>query len=227
MQKKENILKSITVCYFVIAFFEVLAEYFVSNSVICILKPILPLLLILLYYIESHKKDLVFITALLLSSLTNILFIPDKPMFLFYGVLVFTIHRIISIYLIFMHQKVKDYIPMIIATAPFLLIFFYLFSETIEIPENSFYILVFQNLLISLFAGVALSSYVMNDNKQNSILLISALLFVMLQFVIFIEKYFLIDEFEELFRPLAMTLNALAFFSFYKYIVTAEKSHHN
>jgi hypothetical protein len=227
MQKKENILKSITVCYFVIAFFEVLAEYFVSNSVICILKPILPLLLILLYYIESHKKDLVFITALLLSSLTNILFIPDKPMFLFYGVLVFSSHRIISIDLIFRHQKVKDYIPMIIATAPFLLIFFYLFSETIEIPENSFYILVFQNLLISLFAGVALSSYVMNDNKQNSILLISALLFVMLQFVIFIEKYFLIDEFEELFRPLAMTLNALAFFSFYKYIVTAEKSHHN
>jgi hypothetical protein len=227
MQKKGNILKSLTVCYFVIAFFEVLSEYFVNKSLICILKPVLPILLILLYYIESDKKDLVFITALFLSSLTNILFIPDKPTYLLYGVLVFTIHRIISIYLIFMHQKVKDYIPMIIATAPFLLIFFYLFSETVEIPENSFYILVFQNLLISLFAGVALSSYVMNDNKQNSILLISALLFVMLQFVVFIEKYFLIDEFEELFRPLAMTLNALAFFSFYKYIVTAEKSHHN
>ncbi|WP_445451993.1 lysoplasmalogenase family protein [Flavobacterium sp. 25HG05S-40] len=194
---------------------------------ICILKPILPLILILLYYIESDKKEVLFIMALLLSSITNVLFIPNSPTYLFYGVLVFTLHRIISIYLIFKYQKLKDYIPILIATAPFLLIFFYLFSETIEIPANSIYLLIFQNLLISLFAGIALSSYVMHDNKQNSILLISALLFVMLQFVIFIERYFLIDEFEQLFRPLAMALNALAFFSFYKFIVTAEKSNNN
>jgi hypothetical protein len=227
MQNKANILKSLTICYFAIAFFEVLAEYFAVRTLICALKPILPLFLILIYFIESNRKDKVFIVALLLSSLTNILFIPNTPTFLFYGVLVFSLHRILGIYLIFQHQKLKDYIPTIIATAPFLLIFFYLFSETVEIPENSIYLLIFQNLLISLFAGIALSSYVMNDNKQNSILLISALLFVMLQFVVFIEKYFLINEFEEMFRPLAMTLNALAFFSFYKYIVTAEKSTNN
>lgn len=227
MQNKTNILNPLTIGYFTVAFVEILAEYFASRQLICILKPILPLILILLYYIESEKKEMLFIMALLLSSITNILFIPNSPTYLFYGVLVFTLHRIISIYLIFRHQKLKDYIPILIATAPFLLIFFYLFSETIEIPANSIYILIFQNLLISLFAGIALSSYVMNDNKQNSILLISALLFVMLQFVVFIEKYFLIDEFEQLFRPLAMALNALAFFSFYKFIVTAEKSNNN
>jgi hypothetical protein len=227
MQKKTNIINSLTICYFALAFFEVLAEYFIRRPVICTLKPILPLFLILLYYIESDKKDKVFITALILSCITNMMFIPNTPNYLFYGVMVFTIHRILVIYLIFIHQKLKDYVPIIIATAPFLLIFFYLFSETVEIPENSIYILIFQNLLISLFAGIALSSYVMNDNKQNSILLISALLFVMLQFVVFIERYFLIDEFEEFFRPLAMTLNALAFFSFYKYVVTAEKSNNN
>ena len=227
MSKKSIIINSLTICYFVIAFFEVLAEYFVGNAIIYILKPILPLFLILIYSIESDKKDKLFIAALLLSSLTNILFIPDSSAFLYYGVVVFTVHRLIVIYLILLHQKVKDYVPTIIATAPFLLIFFYLFSETTEIPRDSIYILIFQNLLIAIFAGIALSSYVMNDNKQNSILLISALLFVMLQFVVFIEKYFLINEFQELFRPLAMTLNALAFFSFYKYLVTAEKSYNN
>lgn len=227
MQKKANILNVLTICYFVIAFFEVVAEYLVSRPMICSLKPVLPIILIGIYYIDSEKKDKVFIAALLLSSCTNILFIPDTSDFLFYGVLVFTLHRLLVLYLIFLHQKLKDYVPPIIATAPFLLIFFYLFSETSEIPQNSIYVLIFQNLLISLFAGIALSSYVMNDNKQNSILLISALLFVMLQFVVFIEKYFLVDEFEEFFRPLAMTLNALAFFSFYKYVITAEKSNNN
>lgn len=227
MQKKANILNILTIGYFAMAFTEVLAEFFASQPLICSLKPILPLILIVLYCIESDKRSKVLITALILSCLTNILFIPNTPDYLFYGVLVFTIHRVLVLYLIIFRQKIKDYIPIIIATAPFLLIFFYLFSETAEIPENSIYLLIFQNLLISLFAGIALSSYVMNDNKQNSILLISALLFVMLQFVVFIEKYFLIDEFEEFLRPLAMTLNALAFFSFYKYVVTAEKSHHN
>lgn len=227
MVKRENIIKSLTVCYFIIAFFEVIAEYYLNRLLICTLKPIIPLVLIVIYYIVSYKKNVLFILALILSIITNILFIPNTPSYLFYGVLVFTVHRIIVIYLIFRFQKVNDFIPLIIATTPFLLIFFYLFLETVEIPQNSIYIIIFQNLLISLFAGIALSSYFMNDNKQNSVLLISALLFVMLQFVVFVEKYFLVNEFEELFRPLAMTFNALAFFSFYKYVIIAEKSNNN
>ena len=223
--QKENIIKWLTVCYFLIAFFEVIAEYFINRTLICILKPIIPLFLIAIYSIESNKKNVLFIVALLLSLITNILFIPNTPTYLFYGLLVFTVHRITIIYLIFSLQKVNDSIPLIIATTPFLLIFFYLFLETVEIPPNSIYLIIFQNLLISMFAGIALSSYFINDNKQNSVLLISALIFVMLQLVVFVEKYFMINEFEQLFRPLAMTFNALAFFSFYKYVIIAEKSH--
>lgn len=223
--QKENIIKWLTVCYFLIAFFEVIAEYFINRTLICILKPIIPLFLIAIYSIESNKKNVLFIVALLLSLITNILFIPNTPTYLFYGILVFTVHRITIIYLIFSLQKVNDSIPLIIATTPFLLIFFYLFLETVEIPPNSIYLIIFQNLLISMFAGIALSSYFINDNKQNSVLLISALIFVMLQLVVFVEKYFMKNEFEQLFRPLAMTFNALAFFSFYKYVIIAEKSH--
>ncbi|MDI1316952.1 lysoplasmalogenase family protein [Flavobacterium sp.] len=227
MQNRQNIVKALSISYFVVAIFEVIAEFFANRPIICILKPIIPLFLVAVYYIESDKKNILFIVSLLLSLITNILFIPNTPQYLFYAVIVFTIYRIISIYIIFSLQKVIDFIPIVIATAPFLLIFFYLFIETAEIPENSFYIIVIQNILMSLLAGIALASYVMNDNKQNSILLISALLFVMLQFVVFVEKYFLKNEFEELFRPLAMTLNSLAFFTFYKYIITAEKSNNN
>jgi len=227
MQKKQQLINLLTIGYFVVAFFEILAEYIITKPFICVLKPLITLLLILLYCIKSEKRNPVFIVALLLSLLTNLLFIPNTPLYLFYALIVFTLHRILALYLIFTLQKLKDLIPIIIATAPFLLIFFYLFMETNEIPENSFLLLVTQNILISVFAGIALSSYVMNDNKQNSILLISALLFVMLQFVVFIEKYFLTNEFQELFRPLAMTLNTLAFFSFYKYVINAERSNNN
>ncbi len=224
MLEKATILKSLTIGYFVIAIFEVISEYFAYRPFICSLKPLIPLILTIMYLIISKKKSIVVVLVFLLSMFTNILFIPNTAASLYNALIVFTIHRIVIIYLIFTLQKVKDFIPLIIATIPFLLIFFYLFVETNDIPNNSFYLLILQNILISLFAGVALSSYVMNDNKQNSVLLISVLLFVMLQFTVFIEKYFLVNEFEWLFRPLAMTFNALAFFSFYKYVITAEKN---
>ncbi|MFN3754972.1 hypothetical protein [Flavobacterium sp.] len=227
MVKKDNILKSLTFGYFIIAFFEVVSEYFAYTPFICSLKPLIPLFLVVIYLVNSTKKNPIFVIVLLLSMVVNILFIPNTSICLYYALIIFTIHRLVIIYLVFSQQKVKDYIPMLIATLPFLLIFFYLFIETNDIPENSFYLLMLQNILISVFAGIALSSYVMNDNKQNSVLLIAVLLFVMLQFSVFIEKYFLVNEFQKLLRPLAMTFNALAFFSFYKYVIIAEKSNNN
>lgn len=227
MFTKDNLLKSLTFGYFIIAIFEIVSEYLAYTPFIFSLKPLIPLFLIATYWVNSVHKNPVFVMVLLLSMVVNILFIPNTAICLYYALIIFTIHRVLIIYLIFSLQKVKDYIPTIIATIPFLLIFFYLFIETNEIPANSFYWLILQNILISLFAGIALSSYVMNDNKQNSVLLISVLLFVMLQFTVFIEKYFLVNEFKKLFRPLAMTFNILAFFSFYKYVVIAEKSNNN
>lgn len=227
MFKKDSIVKSLTFSYFIIAFFEIVSEYLAYTPFIFSLKPLIPLLLVLIYLVCSAQKNPLFVIVLLLSMVVNILFIPNTPECLYYALIIFTIHRIVIIYLIFSLQKVKDFIPIIIGTLPFLLIFFYLFVETNEIPANSFYLLILQNVLISLFAGIALSGYVMNDNKQNSVLLISVLLFVMLQFTVFIEKYFLVNEFQMLFRPLAMTFNTLAFFSFYQYVIIAEKSNHN
>ena len=225
--KNNSIVRIVTFLFFGLALIEVISEFYIYKPLILVFKPLIPLALILLYVIESKKRDLLFVIIMSLSLLTNLLFIPDTTICLFYALIVFTIHRILIVYLIFKLNKIKDTVPIVIATAPFLIVFFYLFFETPFIPDNSFALLILQNLLISLFAGISLSSYVMNDNKQNSILLISALLFVMLQFVIFIEKYYLKNEYQEVLRPLAMTLNALAFFSFYKYVIEAEKLNDN
>lgn len=227
MLEKKSILKYLTLCFFAVALFEVISEYLQDAVLIYSLKPFISLFLIIIYCIESEKKNLFFVLALLLSLMTNILFIPNTPDYLHYALLVFTIHRILVVNLVFRLQKIRDYVPVIIATVPFLLIFFYLFMETAEIPERSFYLLILQSILISLFAGISLSSYVMNDNKQNSVLLIAVLLFVMLQFIVFIEKYLLVNEYTSILRPMAMTFNILAFYSLYKYVIIAEKSNHN
>jgi hypothetical protein len=227
MPRKDKIVQYLTICFFVVGILEVISEYLQNKLLIISLKPLIPLLLIVMYYLESVKKSKLFVLVLLFSMLTNMLFIPKSTEYLQYALIAFTIHRVLEVTMVLRLQKIKDYIPFAIATLPFLMIFFYLFMETAEIPQRSYMLLLTQNILISVFSGLALSGYVMNDNKQNSVLLIAVLLFVMLQFVVFIEKYLLINEFTSIFRPLAMTFNVLAFFSLYKYVIIAEQSNQN
>lgn len=227
MLQKKKIVQYLTIGFFAVGIFEIISEYLQNKLLIISLKPLIPLLLIVLYTFESKYKSKLFVLVLLSSMLTNILFIPKSTEYLQYALIVFTIHRILVVCMVFRLQKIKDYIPFCIATLPFLLIFFYLFMETADIPQRSYMLLLTQNILISVFSGLALSGYVMIDNKQNSVLLIAVLLFVMLQFIVFIEKYLLINEFTSVFRPLAMTFNVLAFFSLYKYVIIAEQSNQN
>lgn len=227
MLSNNTLTKIVTIIFFVIASVEIIAEYLSSKLLILIFKPLIPIFIIVLYLLESKKRNLLFLLAMLFSIITNVLFIPDTALCLFYGIIAFSIHRILIIAVLFRVNNKLDFIPLLLGTVPFLIVFFYIFYETESIPNDSYFILIIQNILISLIAGLALSNYIMNDDKKNSILLISSFLFVLLQFVVFIEKYFLYDELKQLFRPLAMLLNAFAFFTFYKYIVVTEKSNNN
>lgn len=222
MVNRLYILKGLTVLYFLISIAEIVSEYFSSREIIIVFKPLLPLLIIVMYLLESTKKDMLYVAAMFFSIITNILFTPTSEIFLYYGIFIFLIHRILIIYVLLKLNPVKDAIPFLLATAPFLLIFTYLFLETDNIPQNSYALIIIQNILMSVLAGIALSNYVMNDNKQNSILLISTFLFVLLQFVIFIERYFQLIELKEIFRPMAMTLNVFAFYTLFRYMIVAE-----
>ena len=201
---------------------EVISEYTSCQTTIYFTKPLIPLILMVLYFYNSTKKDILFFVIMSFSLITNLLFIPSDEKALFYGVISFTIHRIFLLILIFKIIKIKDYIPFVLATMPLAFIFFYLFAAS-DVPENSYYLIVFHNIMASVLGGMAISSYVMNDNKRNSLLLISVLLFLGLQLVVYIEKYYLVESHSFLLRPLAMTLNILAFYCFYKFVIASEK----
>lgn len=220
---KNNIIKIISFFYFFNAIVEVIAETFSYEPIIFITKPLIPILLMVLYFYTSKSNCKLFYVIIFFSLLTNLLFIPKTADSLFYGVITYTIHRIFLLILIFRIIKIKDYIPFFLATLPLGFIFFYLFAAS-DVPENSYYLIFFHNLIAAVLGGVAISSYVMNDSKQNSYLLISVLLFLGLQLVIYIEKYYLVDSHSYILRPLAMTLNILAFYMFYQFVVISEKN---
>ena len=58
---------------------------------------------------------------------------------------------------------------------------------------------------------------------MNAWLLIFGLLSVMQYFIVFIEKYYLMNLAPIALRPFAMFLNASVYYAFYRFIMDAEK----
>lgn len=222
ISNNKKLVKLITVFFFVVATVEVIAELFAYKPFLFVFKPLISVVLMLLYWNSSNQRNVLFFLTIFFSLLTNIFFIPNTDKMLFLGIINLLIHRFLIIYYIAKLTKLKDYIPLLIATIPFLFVFFYLMTISSQIPKNSFYILILQNVLVSIIGGISLSDYIMNDNKKYTLLLIFGLLTVMLYFIVFIEKYYLGNLSPVIFRPIAMILNAAVYYVFYRFVIETE-----
>ncbi|MDP2159293.1 MAG: hypothetical protein Q8K02_02325 [Flavobacterium sp.] len=216
-----NKVKLLTIILFFVSLVEITAEYFKILPVIYVFKPSLSIIILLLYWYSSNKRDYLFFLTIGTSLVTNLLFIPNHLNLIFIALVVFVIHRIITIYYILKVKKIKDYVPIILASIPFMLLFFYIFFDTELVSRKIYYILIIHNILISLLGGIAISDYIMNNSTFSYWLLICVISFVTLHFIIFLEKFY-IDLL--VFRPIAMSLNIFAYFAFYKFIIEIEKS---
>jgi hypothetical protein len=221
---ESNLEKIFIVLYFAVAAVEISAELFSYKPIIFVFKPLISLLLMLLYWNSSTQRNILFLLVIFFSLITNVFFIPNTEKMLFIGLLAFSIHRILAIYYLIKLTKIKDSIPLLIATIPFLFFFFYLLSVSDEIEESRYFVLVVQNILVSILGGITISDYMMNYNRKKPWLLIFGILSVTLYFIVFIEKYYLSDLSPVIFRPLAMILNTAVYYTFYKFVIETERS---
>ncbi|HSN47876.1 MAG TPA: hypothetical protein VLR29_03860 [Flavobacterium sp.] len=228
LSNENNIEKLITGLYFTVAAVEVTAELFSYKPFLFVFKPLISVVLMLLYWKTSNTRNPLFFVIILFSLITNVFFIYDTEAPLFLGLIAFFVHRLLMIYYIIKLVKLKDYIPLAIAMIPFMFIFFYLLSITNDLTNRSYGILIIQNILISILAGIALSDYVMKNGKRETTwLFLFGLLSVTQYFIVFIDKYYLSDLSPIIFRPLAMILNASVYYAFYKFVMASEKLNDN
>jgi hypothetical protein len=226
---KGNSLENLFITlYFTVATVEVIAELFPYKPFIFVFKPLISIVLMVLYWNTSNQRNPLFFWIILFSLITNVFFIYDTETMLFLGLIAFFIHRLLMIYFIIKSIKLKDFIPLFIAMIPFIFFFFYLLSITSELTSRSYGILIIQNILISIIAGIALSDYVMNSGKKDTTsLFIFGVLSVTQYFIVFIEKYYLLDLSPISFRPIAMILNTAVYYAFYKYVMSIERLNDN
>ena len=227
MNLKINWHYLLNITFFSLAGIELLAELFEVSTLSLVTRLLLPIVLGLLYFCVSRKNNLLFYLLVSLLLISNVFFYyRDSPLF-YLGILAFILLRIVAIIMILNATKDKNYLQIVIASFPFLVIFFYLISVTNDITDIEFNTLILQSILISLLAGLSTANYFKNENRQNSWLLISTLLFIGLRFIVFIER-FIISDLTLLFnRPISVVLNTFAIYTFYKFVIASELDNNN
>lgn len=225
LTKKYNLIPENTIVFllFSFAFVEVIAELFSFKMILFAFKPLVAALLIYLYWITSKERNEFFFITIFFLLLTSIFIISESQLFLVLGLAGIIVHRILLIVYILKLNKVKDFIPILIAVIPFIFIFSYLLSISDGIPERSYYALLVQNILVSILGGVILSNYFMNETTNTPWLSIFGVLSVGLYFTVFIEKFFLNNLPPTYFRPLGMVLYVTSYYAFYKFVIDVER----
>jgi len=226
-REKINLVNILVLCYFLAAFVEVFADYLMYEPLALISRIATPLLLLILYNLSIEKSNPLVYTLFILLLLTNVLFFYKNSPYYFLAILISVLQRMVMLFIVLQMVTDKKYTYSLIAALPFLLIFYYLNSITSEFALIEFNALFFQSILVSLLGGISLSGYLKNDNRQNSWLLISTLLFIGLQFVIFIEKYFFTVISLRVFGLIGALLSSFGFFTFYKFATAADRKERN
>lgn len=225
MQTKDKVnqVNVFIVLYFATTFIELASGFFGFRPVVLFCRIAAPFLLIAIYRLNAIRVNPMVYTLFGLLLMTNVLFFYKESPYFSIALVISVVQRLVMLLIVFQTMMQLRYVTAFLASIPFLAIFYYLNSITSEFTLFEFNTLFFQSILISLLGGMSVACYLRNDNRQNSWLLISVLLFVGLQFVVFIERYFFTVISLRVFGLIGVVLNAVGFFTFYKFVNAAEK----
>ncbi len=212
-------IKILTVFFFLVTILLSIAEYCNFRDLVFILKPLLVPTLAFLYFISAKRKCTWYLLSLLFALISNVFLLFSSVELLFLGIVTFLLYRLFSIVAIIKNGDTIFLIPLFLATIPFLIMFSYLIYTMVSPDNPNFFATVINDLVISIFSGIGLSSYIMNDNKQNSCLLISTLLFAFLVILFMFENFYLSFQ---IFKPLSALVFAVAHYTFFKFMETSK-----
>jgi hypothetical protein len=217
--KKDKEIIFLNAIFFSIAFIEIITEFLTDKLPVYIIKPLLIPLLTFIYWKSSIIKDGYFIAALFFAFVANIFFISTDFVSILTGTIFFGFYRIIIIYLIIKKVKVKSFFPVFLGGIPFIIVFLYLTSLTMNELGDGLYIYIVQIILMSILGGLSVANYMLDDRRMNYWLLISCMLFTLIQFILVLKIYYLSIF---IFQPLAMFLYVFAQYSLYKFMINSE-----
>jgi hypothetical protein len=213
--------KNILVLFFLLAIIEIVSEFLQNKFWIAISKPILLPLLLSLYLIKSSKVSKVYIFALFLNWISNILFLSEAISYVTTASVLFIISRFFILLKVYKEVKLPTLFPFVIGTIPFIFMFIYLnFLIFDEISFQVFMITIFHSIGMSFMGGIALGNYIMKNDNTSKFLLVSAI-FYTFNILLLGVKFYYLDL--PLLKPMSMVFFILGHFSLLNFMILSEK----
>lgn len=220
MWKKNRIAAFLGLLFFVVAAVEIVAEFFEDNTMLWLSKPLLMPILILFYLNKSKKANIVFITALLFTWLSNMAFIVKEFQFIFIGSLLFLIYKLLIIYLVASKIKFPTVYPILIGALPFIFLYVVTTFFTYQLMGSNIYIFLLHGIFSIILGAISLGNYILLPKKSNFILFVSTMLFAITQFIFVLKYYY---QHNGLYQGLAMLLFAVGQYLLVQYFILTDK----
>jgi hypothetical protein len=164
---------------------------------------------------------MLFLVMTIASTLADFLHGSNSLTFKWMGIISFFITELIIIICIVKLSKLKNFIPVIIVFFPFMYLLLFVFSITNQIPIEDYFVLLFQNLIVSFIIALCFSIYFMSERK-NKWLFLFGVLGVLIYFICFLGKFYLpnLSSFQS--RPILAIVVATMYYVFYKLVMLKE-----
>ena len=219
MRRSKKTSYFLSIIYFMAMVILAFAIYYDNEIVTYINRIICMLLIFIIYFLNSFKKDKIYLYSLICCFISVLLFFDQTEKGVLSAGLFFIIYRVLMIKIVLKKAKKVRMIPIFLGSLPFLSFLSYIIFLTHSSLGNNFYPAVIHVLLISLLAGIVLSNYILEDDVRNTWLLTSMLFFTTMIFVFIIERYYLEIE---LFSPLRSITFFAGQYLFLRYILLSE-----
>lgn len=217
---KTRLVVPITAIYFFVALVEIIAESNNDKLLISLSKPLLMPLMLMLYLSASKKPDILFVLGIIAAWGANLFLISTQMDMIFIGTSLFLVYRVLIILMVLRITKFPGFLPMLIGSLPFLFLYLFVSNLTHKELGERFTLFVVQGILLILFGGFCVGSYILKSSKANSYLLVSTILFTAAQFITVLKIYYVSHT---IFQPLAIMAFVFGQYLLSLYLLLEEK----
>ncbi len=187
--KPESLGNTFVWIYFVVTALDLIGVGLDMEWLVRICKPLMMTSLMAFYWVVSSRRSKLYLGALFFSLLGDIFLLDKEGMFLL-GIGAFLITQILFIVLVLKRSSAFSIPKLILSAIPFLIYLVLLMQTLAPTLEDLFYPVLIYGSVISLFGITAMNYHLNHRNASSRILLAGAILFIMSDSMIALNKFY-------------------------------------
>ncbi|WP_457611493.1 lysoplasmalogenase [Lutibacter sp.] len=186
-------MNKIKVLFFVfvgVSVLDIIGIIFRIPILIQVFKPLILLLLLVLYAVSVSKLNKLYVLALIFSFFGDVFLMFSGESYFIIGLISFLIAHLLFIKIVINQIQKQSISKVIISTIPFLVLFLGLILFLKDFLNNLLIPVIIYGLTICTFGTVSLINYLSTKSRKSLLMLIGSIIFITSDSVLAINKFY-------------------------------------